>query len=214
MGEVVDAAVKALTFMMLIAGLLAGPGKAQSSLTVFTAASKFCEKARLGMQPITAYERAVDYVRSNRFFEPDYTLPHWKRVVSNEMNRLCPVEYNKLLNEYDSRAKAAAAEASAKAAEKARWDALPEETKAAHKEREKIRQKELNARYELENLKEKQKEYELHESRRFDYCAKKCDHCLRVLSKRKSWCSNYLSEFFPYQGIYPNLGSYSCSCDS
>lgn len=205
--------MKAFAFFLLIAGLSVGPVKAQESLTVFSAASKFCEKSRLGMEPITAYERAVDYVMGNRFFEPDYTLPNWKQVVSSEMNIRCPAEYRKLLKAYDSRAKAAAAEAAAKAAEKARWDALPEAAKAAHREREKIKQQELKAKLELERAKERQKEDALHQARRVEYCTSKCDHCLRFLSKKRSWCSSYLSDFFPYQGIYPNAGSYSCSCD-
>ena len=109
--------MRSFAFLVLIAGLSVGPAKAQESLTVFTAADKFCEKARLGMEPITAYERAVDYVRGNRFFDPDYTLPNWGRVVSSEMNRRCPNEYKKLIKAFDTRAKTAAAEAATKAAE-------------------------------------------------------------------------------------------------
>ncbi len=193
--------MRAFAFLMLIVGLSAGPAKAQASLTVFTAASKFCEKARLGMEPITAYYRAVDYVMSNGFFEPDYTLPHWNRVVSSEMNRLCPAEYNNLLKAYDRRSKADAAEAASKAAAKARWDALPEAAKAAIREKEEMERRKIRADMEQEK-----------EKARNDYCTKECNHCLRNLSKRRSWCSSYVSDY-PYQGHMYTRDRFTCSCD-
>jgi len=58
--------------LALIVGLFAEPAKAQASLTVFSAASKFCEKTQLGVEPIAAYEQALDYVAGNRFFDRDY----------------------------------------------------------------------------------------------------------------------------------------------
>ncbi len=197
--------MRSFAFLVLIAGLSVGPAKAQESLTVFAAADKFCEKARLGMEPITAYERAVDYVRGNRFFDPDYTLPNWGRVVSSEMNRRCPNEYKKLIKAFDTRAKTAAAEAAAKAAEKARWDALPEATKAAHREKEEIKQRKIKADIEAKLVQEKA-------NARDDYCTSKCDDCLRYLSKRRSWCSSYVSDY-PYQVHKYIPDRFSCSCD-
>jgi hypothetical protein len=197
--------VRVFAFLVLIAGLSVGPAKAQKSLTVFAAADKFCEKARLGMEPIAAYDRAVDYVMGNRFFDPDYTLPNWNRAVSSEMSRRCPNEYKKLIKAFQTRAKTAAAEVAAKAAEKARWDALPEAAKAAHREKEEIKQRKIKANIEALLVQEKAKA-------RDDYCARECDHCLRNLSKRRSWCSSYVSDY-PYQVHRYIPDRFSCSCD-
>ena len=192
--------MRVFAWLMLIAALSAGNAKAQVSLTVFTAANRFCEKARLGMAPIAAYEGALDYVITNRFFDPDYVLPNWRRAVSGEMNRLCQTEYKKLIKAFDARAKIAAA----KAAEKARWDALPEATKAAHREKEEAKQRKIKADIEASLAQEKAKAKD-------DYCAKECDECLRRLSKKRSWCSSYVSDY-PYQAHgYPDR--FRCSCD-
>lgn len=193
--------MRVVAWLILIAGLSAGTAKAEASLTVFTAANKFCEKTRLGMEPVTAYERAFDYVIGNPFFEPDYLLPNWKRAVSGEMNRLCPKEHKKLIQAFDAKAKTAAAEAAAKA----RWDALPEATKAAHREKEEEKQRKIKADIEASLAQEKAKA-------RDDYCARECDRCLRNLSNKRSWCSSYVSNY-PYQTHgYPS-NRFSCSCD-
>jgi len=194
--------MRSFAFLVLIAGLSVGPAKAQESLTVFAAARNFCEKAHLGMEPITAYERAVDYVRENEFFDPDYTLPNWGRAVSSAMNRLCPNEYKKLIKAFDTRAKAAAAEAAAKAAEKVRWDALPEATKAAHREKEEIKQRKIK---DIEAILVQRKA-----NVRDDYCTTQCAWCLRV-SETRSWCSRYVSDRAQLHQYFPER--FSCSCD-
>ena len=120
------------------------------------------------------------------------------------MNRLCPSEHRKLIKAFDARAKAEAAEAATKAAEKARWDVLPEAAKAAQREKEQTRQWKLKADTEERLVQEKVKA-------RDDYCTRGCDDCLRNLSKRRSWCSSYVSDY-PYQG-YGYSDRFNCSCD-
>ena len=87
-----------LTLLALGLVICATSVKAQSSFVTFTVANHFCEKARLGMEPIAAYQTAFRRVLDRQFYDADYDLPNWNTFVSNEMYRLCPAEYYKLVN--------------------------------------------------------------------------------------------------------------------
>jgi hypothetical protein len=50
------------------------------------------------MEPIAAYQTAFRRVLDRQFYDADYDLPNWNKFVSNEMYRLCPAEYYKLVN--------------------------------------------------------------------------------------------------------------------
>ena len=192
---------------------LAFPCPLQASLTAFAVANAFCEKTLLGAEPISSYEQALESVVNNQFYDPDYALPGWKRAVANEMFRLCPSEYKKLVTAYSLRKRALAKEAAAMAAEKARWDALPESVKNAEREKLMIKQRELEEQRKMEKIKEQEKDVAEHENRRLNYCRRKCASCRESLRRNNLFCSKYVSYFFPYLGIYPYSGEYACDCD-
>ena len=157
-----------LSTLVLIAALGAGSVKAQaSSLTTFAVANNFCEKARLGMEPIAAYQQALSKVKNRQVWDADYELPNWNKLVSNEMHRLCPSEYAKLV-------KALAA----KAAARSKWDALPESEKAKERAKEQER---------AESLRERQRQSKCR------YFKKSCQ-LLELNGLEDPYCSSYVSE--------------------
>jgi hypothetical protein len=113
--------MRILSVLALIAALGAGPAKAQASFVTFTVANNFCIKARLGMEPVAAYQKALDGVSNREFYDADYELPNWNKLVSNEMRRLCSLEYSKLVKALS---------------EKAKWDASPAGAKQRQAEAE------------------------------------------------------------------------------
>jgi hypothetical protein len=106
--------MRILSTFALIAALGAGSVKAQASFVTFTVANNFCIKARLGMEPIAAYQKALDGVSNREFYDADYELPNWNNLVSNEMRRLCSSEYSKLVKALSAKAKWDASPAGAK----------------------------------------------------------------------------------------------------
>ena len=106
--------MRILSTFALIAALGAGSVKAQESFVTFTVANNFCIKARLGMEPIAAYQKALDGVSNREFYDADYELPNWNNLVSNEMRRLCSSEYSKLVKALSAKAKWDASPAGAK----------------------------------------------------------------------------------------------------
>lgn len=61
-----------------------------ASLTVFAAANAFCEKRALGMSFEDSIAYSVAYVKSSRILDPDYNLPGFSSLVSQEIARMCP----------------------------------------------------------------------------------------------------------------------------
>jgi hypothetical protein len=89
--------VRLFSAFVLIAALGTGSARAQASFVTFTVANHFCQKARLGMDPVDAYMAALERVMNKPGYDADYELPNWPRIVSSEMHRLCPVEFSNLL---------------------------------------------------------------------------------------------------------------------
>ncbi len=61
-----------------------------TSLTVFAAASTYCEKRALGMERVAAIRVALYEVRSNSLYDPDYNLPNFPDLMVREIAGLCP----------------------------------------------------------------------------------------------------------------------------
>lgn len=78
-------------FQLVLVSIFTGYNPSWSaSLTVFAAANAFCEKRALGMSFEDSIAYSAAYVKSSKILDPDYNLPGFSSLVSQEIARMCP----------------------------------------------------------------------------------------------------------------------------